>query len=262
LRVNTITLTTDFGLQDWFVGTMKGVIRGLCPKAVVVDLTHGITPGDIQSGAFALAAGCRYFPKGTIHVAVVDPGVGSSRAAMAVETASYVFLGPDNGVLSWALEAEQIKTVRRLENESCFLRPVSRTFHGRDVFAPAAARLCGGLPIGKVGPAHGEWVRLPWPEPQVRTKELRGAIVYIDRFGNAITNIRGEFLRGMDGPAVKVKAGRASVLGLADHYQAVPEGKPSAVIGSSGLMEIAVNGGSAAVKLKLKVGDPIHVRRW
>src|SRR5438034_5870447 len=126
-----ITLTTDFGLADWFVGTMKGIIVGVNPRGSIIDITHDISPGDIRAGAFALAASCRFFPKGTIHVAVVDPGVGSHRKAIAVQTANYFFVGPDNGVLSWALRQEKIKTIRALENEKYFLHPVSSTFHGR-----------------------------------------------------------------------------------------------------------------------------------
>ncbi|SPE50039.1 conserved hypothetical protein [Verrucomicrobia bacterium] len=258
--MSTITLTTDFGTQDWFVGTMKGVILGLCPKAVVVDITHDLLPGDIRSGAFALAASYRYFPKGTVHVAVVDPGVGSSRLAIAVETADYLFVGPDNGVLSFALAREKIKAVRRLENKKCFLQPVSSTFHGRDVFAPVAARLCCGLAIQKLGPVHRDLVRLSWPEPSVGKAELRGTIVYVDRFGNLITNLREDLLRNLAASSMRIRAGRASAISMATHYAAVPKGRPAALIGSSGLLEIAVNGDSAARKLKLTVGDPIQVR--
>lgn len=257
-----ITLTTDFGTQDWFVGTMKGVILGISPQAVIVDITHGIEPGDVRAGAFALAASYRYFPKRSVHLAVVDPGVGSSRPAIAVETANYFFVGPDNGVLSFALESEKIKTVRRLENKSCFLQSVSNTFHGRDVFSPVAARLCRGYPIRKLGSAHDRFVRLPWPEPSAGTNELRGTIVYIDRFGNSITNIRAEHLRKGDRSCVKLKAGRAKAFPLATHYQAVPKGSLAGVIGSSGLLEIAANGGSAARKLRLSVGDAVRVRWW
>src|SRR5271169_1802298 len=129
-----VTLTTDFGTRDWFVGTMKGVIHRIAPRARIIDLTHEITPGDIRAGAFALAAGCRFFPKGTVHVAVVDPGVGSRRQGIAVQTANAVFVGPNNGLLSWTLAKEKIRAIHALENEACFLQPVSRTFHGRDVF--------------------------------------------------------------------------------------------------------------------------------
>src|SRR5208282_3166379 len=172
------------GTRDWFVGTMKGVVAGIAPKARVIDLTHDLPQGDIRGGAFALAASCRYFPKGTVHVAVVDPGVGSRRKAIAVQTAKSIFVGPDNGVLSWALAKEKITAIHALENEAYFLQPVSRTFHGRDVFAPVAAYLSRGLPIRKLGRALKDFVRLTWPEPRVRRGGIEGEVVYIDRFGN------------------------------------------------------------------------------
>ncbi len=161
-----ITLTTDFGTRDWFVGTMKGVILSVAPRAAVVDLTQDIPPGDIRGGAFALLAGYRFFPKGTVHDAVVDPGVGKARKAIAVQTARYCFVGPDNGVLSLALANEKIQTIRSLENREYFLHPISRTFHGRDVFAPVAAHLSRGVPIQKLGRGLKDFVRLDWPRPR------------------------------------------------------------------------------------------------
>lgn len=257
--MRVITLTTDFGTKDWFVGTMQGVMLGLCPGAAIVDLTHEIPPGDVRAGAFALAASCRYFPKGTVHVAVVDPGVGGSRSALAVQTTNAIFVGPDNGVLSFALRNETIKSIRRLENPACFLRPVSHTFHGRDVFAPVAARLCRGFPLTKVGPAQPDFIRLEWPSPSASAREVRGEIVYVDRFGNLITNVGADLLTGRDLARLRMKTRRGRPIPLATHYQAVPTGKAVAVAGSSGLLEIAVNGGSAAQQLKLPVGDKIVV---
>src|SRR6266567_2035307 len=158
--MRVITLTTDFGLSDWFVGSMKGVIFRINPRTTVVDLTHDLPPGDIRAGAFALAAAYRYFPKGTIHVAVIDPGVGTKRRAIAAQTADYFFVGPDNGVLSWALQRERIKAIRALENKTYFLQPLSQTFHGRDIFAPVAAHLTAGLAIRKLGRAVSAFVHL------------------------------------------------------------------------------------------------------
>jgi S-adenosylmethionine hydrolase len=257
--VNLITLTTDFGARDWFVGTMKGVILGLCPRAAIVDITHEIPPGDIRAGAFALAASCRFFPKGAVHVAVIDPGVGGSRPAIAVQTSDYFFVGPDNGVLSFALAREKIRSIRRLENERWFLSPVSQTFHGRDIFSPVAARLSGGLAIQKLGPLAKDFLRLPWPEPRRRQNRIEGEIVYLDRFGNAITNIDAELLRRFDSARVKLRVGRRSAVPIATHYQAVPRGQLLALIGSSGLLEIAINGGSAAGRLKLRLGDKFEL---
>jgi S-adenosyl-L-methionine hydrolase (adenosine-forming) len=258
--MNLITLTTDFGTQDWFVGTMKGVILNRCPRAVIVDITHEIPAGDIRAGAFALMASHRFFPKGTVHVAVVDPGVGSARHGIAVQTANYFFVGPDNGVLSFALAKEKIKTIRRLENERLFLRPVSRTFHGRDIFAPVAARLCRGFPIHELGPLQKDFVRLPWHELRMRRQEIEGEVVHIDRFGNLVTNVEEKCLRDVFIERCRLDIGRRRNIRLATHYQAVPGGEAVALVGSSGLLEIAVNGGSAAQQLGLKIGSTFRIR--
>ena len=256
--MNLITLTTDFGTQDWFVGTMKGVILRINSRASIADLTHDVPAGDIRAGAFALMAGCRFFPKGTVHVAVVDPGVGSGRKALAVRTQDYLFVGPDNGVLSFALAREKVKSIRRLENTCYFLHPLSRTFHGRDIFAPVAAHLSRGVPVHKFGPAQKDFCRLPWPETQVQADGITGEVVYIDRFGNAITNIENARLPAPDKGTVFWKGKRLCT--MHNFYQSVPPGRAVAVPGSSGFLEIAVNGGSAAVKLRLKPGNPLTVR--
>ena len=220
--MSVITLTTDFGTSDWFVGTMKGVIAGIAPKATIIDLTHDLPPGDIRGGAFALAASYRFFPKGTVHVAVVDPGVGSRRKAIAVQTAKGFFVGPDNGVLSWALVKEKAKAVHALENEAYFLKPVSQTFHGRDVFAPVAAHLSRGVPIKKLGPALKDFVRLDWPEPRRQRGGIEGEVVYIDRFGNAITNLEERPVAGVPiAASCEVYAKRRRVCPLRTFYQGV-----------------------------------------
>ncbi|MCX6927670.1 MAG: SAM-dependent chlorinase/fluorinase [Verrucomicrobia bacterium] len=255
--MSVITLTTDFGTRDWFVGTMKGVMLYLQPQATVVDITHEILPGDIRGGAFALAASDRFFPKGTVHVAVVDPGVGSQRKAIAVRTAHCFFVGPDNGVLSWALAKQKITAIHTLENDAYFLQPVSRTFHGRDVFAPVAAHLSRGVPIKKFGPAQSDFVRLDWPEPRKRRKGIEGEVVYIDRFGNAITNLEIRELRRSDGAFCEVFAKRPRVYPLRSCYQAVEPKTPVALVGSSGFLEIAVNGGSAEEVLGLRIGTRV-----
>lgn len=258
--VRSITLTTDFGLRDWFAGTMKAVILRIQPQAAVVDVTHDIPPGDIRAGAFALAASCRYFPRGTTHVAVVDPGVGSARRAIAVQTPDYFFVGPDNGLLSWALATEKVKTVRALENERYFLQPVSGTFHGRDIFAPVAAHLSRGVAIQKLGPSLHDYVRLDWPVPKLARDHVRGEIVYFDRFGNAITNIRAETLHSLPKNPLYVSLTRKRLCPIAAFYQSVPPGTSVAVLGSSGFLEIAVNGGSAALRLGLRLGDAVRVQ--
>jgi len=255
-----ITLTTDFGTSDWFVGTMKGVILAIHPRANIVDLTHEIPAGGIRAGAFALAASCKYFPKQTIHVAVVDPGVGGPRKAIAVQTADYTFIGPDNGVLSFALAKENIKAIHQLTNEKLFLKPVSQTFHGRDVFAPVAAHLSKGLPLHRVGAKSNDFTRLPWPEPRRSGAALAGEIIHIDRFGNAITNVGRSHVTELDCSNCEILVRQKRLCALASFYDAVKPGSPVAVLGSSGFLEIAVNGSSAAGCYKLAVGDAIIVR--
>ncbi len=252
-----ITLTTDFGTRNWFVGTMKGVIAGIAPKALVINLTHEVPPGDIRGGAFALAASCGFFPKGTVHVVVVDPGVGARRKAIAARTAGGVFVGPDNGVLSWALAREKITAIHSLENEAFFLQPVGQTFHGRDVFAPVAAHLSRGVPISKLGPALEDFLRLEWPEPRRQRHGVEGEVVYIDRFGNAITNLGQELLRDPRRTLCEVYAKRRCVCRLGTCYQGVAPKTFTTLTGSSGFLEIAVNGGSAEKLLGIRIGTRV-----
>ncbi len=241
---------------------MKGVVLGINPEARLVDLTHEIPPGEIRAGAFSLLASCRFFPAGTVHLTVVDPGVGSARKAIAVKTKDFCFVGPDNGVLSWALRREKIVSVHELRNEAYFLEPVSRTFHGRDVFAPAAAHLSGGLAIQKLGPACDKVVQLAWAEQDRAGDQLRGEVIYIDRFGNAITNIQTAELEAFGGRQhLEVWRGKKAVCGLAEFYGAVPAGQAVAVPGSSGFLEIAVNSGNASQTLKLQIGARVRVRK-
>jgi S-adenosyl-L-methionine hydrolase (adenosine-forming) len=257
--VSVITLTTDFGTQDWFVGTMKGVILGIQPKARPVDITHEIAPGDIRAGAFALMAAAPYFPKGTIHVAVVDPGVGSLRRAIAVKTRRAVFIGPDNGVLTWALRHESLVEVRQITNEKLFHQPVSRTFHGRDIFAPTAAHLSAGKKFSHVGPKISDWVQLPWPDPMRSEKSLTGEIIHIDRFGNAITNLAEDLLPKNEWSKASITVKRHKLGAPVDCYAAGQTGQAMTILSSAGFLEIAVNGGSAARQLKLKCGDAVKV---
>ncbi len=252
-----ITLTTDFGGHDWFVGTMKGVVHGIEPRATIIDLTHEISPGNIRAAAFALAASYRFFPKGTVHVSVVDPGVGGRRRAIAVRSRKYFFVGPDNGVLSWALARETVLSVHELKNSAYFLNPVSHTFQGRDIFAPVAAHLCRRVPLNELGPAVNDFVRLDWPEPTKTSAGLRGEVLYIDRFGNAITNLDARRLG--DGKNWKVILLGKKVCRIVEYYQAVPPGRPLAVLGSSGFLELAVNGGNAARRLRIRVGETVLV---
>jgi len=247
-----ITVLTDFGLDDWFVGVMKGVILRLQPRLCIVDLTHHIAPGDVPGGAFALAAAYQFFPRGTIHLAVVDPGVGGARPAIVVETDDYFFIGPDNGLLSFALRREQIRRIHRLENPRYFLDAISQTFHGRDIFAPVAAHLSCGVPCQRFGARQRDFQRLPWREPRMHRGAVHGEIIYVDRFGNAISNLANKLaLAGK----FTVRIGNGFQCKVGSHYQSVSKGKAVAVPGSSGFLEVAVNGGSAASVLGLKSGS-------
>lgn len=252
-------MTTDFGTEDWFVGTMKGVILGIAPKARLVDITHVTAQGDIRGGAFALMAAASYFPKGTIHVAVIDPGVGSARRALAVKTDRAIFIGPDNGVLCWALRDQKIRSVREIANEAFFHHPVSRTFHGRDIFAPTAAHLVAGRKFSQVGPEVKDWVPLPWPVIRKTKNRLTGEILYIDHFGNAITNLSADLLPESRWQAASVSIKRCKLGVPQSNYASVKTGTPLAIISSSGFLEIAERNGSAASLLKLKVGDTVTV---
>lgn len=255
-----VTLTTDFGARDWFVAAMKGVILSIAPDAVIVDVTQDIPAGDIHAGAFALAACCEYFPRGTVHVAVVDPGVGSARNAIAVRTKHHIFVGPDNGVLSLATARKEVLAVHRIENSKLCRKPVSRSFHGRDVFAPVAAHLCRGVAIQKLGPQVKTFVRLNPPLPRVGQDCIRGEVIYIDRFGNAITNIDSRVLSKLTRFEFDVIVRGRRLCKLNSHYAAVAEGKPLVLINSCNLLEIAVNGGSAARRFRLNRGTAVSVR--
>lgn len=257
-----ITLTTDFGCRDWFVGAMKGVILEIQPGTTIVDLTHELEPGDLRGAAFALLASYRFFPKGTVHVVVVDPGVGGPRPALAVETSNYLFAAPDNGVLTFALANERIKAVHRLEIAKFFRQPVSRTFHGRDVFAPVAAHLAGGVPLRRFGSKQESCIRLDWPSVKVLEDRVEGEIVHVDRFGNLITNLDAASLRGFGDRPCEVFRGRNRLCPIAPFYGAVSVGRPLAVMGSTGFLEVAVNGASAARRFGLRVGDRLSVRPW
>lgn len=259
MKPRWITLTTDFGLEDWFVGTLKGVIAAICPEAHIVDITHGIPSGDIQAGAFALASAYRFFPSGTLHVAVVDPGVGSDRPALAVETADFIFIGPDNGLLSIAVDQQKILQIRRLGNRDWMLPKVSQTFHGRDVFAPMAAHLAAGGRFSSVGRRVKSLHHLSLPKPFRGEQEVDGTVIYVDRYGNAITNISNDGFLNQE-KAADVFVRKKRITRVHDCYQAVAPGKPVCVPGSSGFLEIAVNQGDAASQLKLRVGSGVAVR--
>jgi S-adenosylmethionine hydrolase len=256
-----VALLTDFGLRDHYVGAMKGAILSVAPDATVVDLVHEIPPGDVEGGAFALAAARGPFPAGTVFVAVVDPGVGSSRRGLAAVAGGHLFVGPDNGVLSLVLD--DAARVHHIANAALQRRDVAPTFHGRDVFGPVAAHLALGVELAAVGPAIDDPVRLPFPPVRaVGTSRWEGAIVHVDRFGNLVSCIREEALAAMVGEGGDVVVGVAgAVAPLVRTYSDVADGEPCALVGSSGLLEFALNGASAAEALGAARGDALVVRR-
>lgn len=260
-----VTFTSDFGLDDWFVGVVHGVLHGIAPHSPVVDLVHTITPGNVAHGAFVLEAAAPDFAPGTVHLAVVDPGVGTDRRALAVRAHGQWFVGPDNGLLEWALAAPGSE-VHALTEARWFRRPVSRTFHGRDVFAPVAAHIACGVPLTDLRPRLADAVRLPLPAPTAVAGGLTGHIVFIDRFGNALTDltaaaIRSAFGERLDESTLEVRIHDRSVRGLSRSYGDAPVGTLVAILGSSGRLEIAQVGGDAAVRLGLGAGDAVSLGR-
>lgn len=257
-----IALLTDFGWRDTFVGVMKGVIAGIAPRARVVDLCHDIEPQEIDQARFLLRSSVPYFPKGTIFVCVVDPGVGSARRALCVESGGRIFVGPDNGLFTEML-AEKGAKAREITNPKLRLSSVSQTFHGRDVFAPAAAHLAAGAPPSRLGKLVRDPVRLPPLDP-VRTgrRFWSGRVAHIDRFGNLITNLpAAEFLP----PAVRgaaVTAGFQTITRVCRSYAEAPEGELFLIAGSSGTIEISLNRASAAKKLGVAIGAPVELEIW
>ena len=253
-----ITLLTDFGLSGHFAGVMKGVILSICPNARFVDISHGVEPFQIAEGGFVLSQSWRYFPKGTVHVAVVDPGVGSSRRAILAEAGGHSFVAPDNGLLSLLYEEEEHR-VYDIAEERYFQHPVSQTFHGRDVFAPVAAHVARGVRPEKFGPRIEDYTRFPFAGA-VRTarRNWTGSIVQIDRFGNLITNFKvAEF---GPRPPIEILAGLATVSRLETNYEAAGMGELFVIAGSSGYFEIAAGQASAARILGCGTGAPVELR--
>lgn len=252
MKAPFVALLTDFGHADPFVGVMKGVILSRCPWARIIDLCHGVAPQDVRGAAFQLRGSAPYFHDGTLFVCVVDPGVGSKRPILWARGERHSFLAPDNGLLSWV---GPLREVRRVSDSALFLKPVSRTFHGRDIFAPVAGALAAGADPGRLGPRVKPSVRIRWPEPRRAGKGWRGQVVAVDGFGNAVTNLGPEHLKGRRGVTA---AGRT--FPLRSSYSEAAEGAPLAVLGSAGLVELSLRGGNLFRALRVLVGDTIHVR--
>jgi len=257
-----VTLTTDFGLRDAYVAEMKGVMLGIARGARqsldLVDVTHEVERHDITEGALALEAAAPFFPSGTVHLAVVDPGVGTARRGLAVAADGHIFVGPDNGLFTPFLDGDGWRAFELAEADYR-LPEVSRTFHGRDVFAPAAAHVATGVDPSRLGPRLVDPVRLAWPEVRAVAGAVAGAVVHADRFGNLITSIHARTVEPLDADVVIRVGGRE--VPLVGTYADLSVGRPGALVGSTGRLEIAVREGNAATLLRARRGTPVMVSR-
>jgi len=258
-----VTLTTDFGINDHFVGTMKGVILNIAPEAEIVDINHAVQAFDVLDGALTIAQSYSYFPVGTIHVVVVDPGVGTARRPIILSTERQYFVAPDNGVLSLIYSREERVRVRHVTGEHYFLQPVSNTFHARDIFAPVAGWLAKGVDSAKFGDEISDYIRFNAPKPKpVDGNTLRGVILKVDRFGNLVTNFTPQDVPAIFGatpPSFKIVVGKSEVTEIHANYA---EGAPNTVfgiLGSMGYLEIAANRAAAAQIVGVGKGSEVTI---
>jgi S-adenosylmethionine hydrolase len=251
-----ITLTTDYGTNERLVGTLKGVILKINPDVNIVDITHNVTPYDLLDGALAIGFSYSYFPARTIHVVVVDPGVGTERRPLLVSAENQYFVAPDNGVLSLVYEKEEGLLVRHANVEHYYLQPVSKTFHGRDVFAPVAAWLSKGWQPGSMGEEITDYKKFAMPRPKPANGSLKGVVLRVDSFGNLITNFRAEDLpaAALETGSVQFQIGTQAVTRLVDTFAKGNPGEPFVYVGSTGFLEIGVNRGSASKALNVGRG--------
>jgi S-adenosylmethionine hydrolase len=258
-----VTLLSDFGLYDPYVAEMKAVILSICPEVQIVDITHEIEKFDIHTGAFIFALATPYFPPDTIHVAVVDPGVGTKRRPIIVETKRGFYVGPDNGLLMLAAQKEEIIKVYHIINTKCMLSRVSNTFHGRDIFAPAAAYLASGISPSEFGPVVQDYVFPEFAKPKSGNGEAIGEVLYVDGFGNIVSNLSEMDLQKAgfrEGGSLSVMlVDKSLTLRFCSAYSEVPKGTALVLVGGSGFLEVAVNHGSASRMLGAKVGDSFRV---
>jgi len=259
MRKPIITLTTDFGLRDPYVAEMKAVMLSISLDTTIIDVSHEVEKFNVRMGAYILTCAAPYFPKGTIHVAVVDPGVGTERRAIIIKTKRFFFVGPDNGVLALAAEKHGIKQVYPITNRKLMLSRVSGTFHGRDVFAPVAAHLANGTALEEFGPRISRIVMPSFAKNVKKGKVVAGEVLYVDDFGNVVTSFGEKELESVGAKeAVCVRfRGNDLMLDIREAYAGAQAQKPFALIGSHGFLEIAMNQASAAKRLKAKIGDPI-----
>ncbi len=254
-----ITLTTDFGWRDSYVGAMKGVLYSLAPDAHVVDVAHDVPPHDVVHGAFVIAQAAPHFPKGSIHIGVIDPGVGSLRKALCASCDGQYFIGPDNGLFALVAHAAKQWTAYQLADTRFFRPEVSSTFHGRDIFAPVAAHLARGESPDSFGPPLERPIPLELPHFTTDERQLVGEVIYIDHFGSAVTNIRQRDVPTTSLDRVHVRVGGTTIHGLSRTYEERGRGEVLALIGSTELLEIAIRDGNAAEELDLQRGTQIFI---
>jgi len=262
MRKPILTLTTDFGLSDHYAGTMKGVILSICPDAQIVDISHGVGAFEITEGAYVIAQAYRYFPKKTVHVVVVDPGVGTARRPILMEAAGQYFVAPDNGVLSMIYAREKHK-IRLVSNEKYFRHPVSRTFHGRDIFSPVGAHLAAGVPAARMGKIIEDYLRPAFQKPTRAGKRTwSGRVLKIDRFGNVITNFHVDDFPDLDKRNIAMVIGPHETSVLAHTYAETSPGELFVIVGSSGYLEVSVAQGSAAKTIGCESGSLAELLIW
>jgi S-adenosylmethionine hydrolase len=261
VRSGIITLLTDFGVRDYFVGVMKGVILSRFSEANLVDITHDIPPHDIHGAAFTLSATYRYFPPGTVHLVVVDPGVGSDRRAVIVESGEHIFVGPDNGLFSLVLSEDEDASVRQLTNSAYFLPNVSATFHGRDIFSPVAAALARGVASAVLGPVIQNPACFELGRNDATAEgSLRGSVIHIDHFGNCVTSFRSDEMKiSFAAHAFYLRVKDVVIRKLFGYYEEAKANtrQPFLIAGSAGYLEISIAHSSAARELNITVGEPV-----
>lgn len=258
-----VTLLTDFGLSDHYVAAMKGVMLSICPDVQLVDISHEVTPFSVAEAAYTLAQAWSFFPPGTVHLAVVDPGVGSSRRPLLAEAGGHRFVYPDNGILTLILDRAASAIVRHITSERFFRQPVSQTFHGRDIFAPVAAHLAGGVPVDEFGVVIRDDIRLPLTAP-LKTSQgaWTGGILKIDRFGNIITNFVWENFSFIVEVPFELRFPGQSVTRWSPNYSEAKHSHPFVMRGSTGFLEVSLNQGNAAVLLGAKAGQPVVLQHF
>ncbi len=259
--LNSLTLTTDFGLKDGNVGVMKGVIWGIAPRCRIADISHQISPQNVREAALILARSAPYFPRDTVHVVVVDPGVGTARRPIAARLGHQNYIAPDNGILSLLLEkavkAGDVVELVHLNNPRFWRPDVSHVFHGRDIFAPTGAHLASGVPLVAMGTKIDDPVRIDFPQPIPGNNGFHGEIIHIDHFGNLSTNIRVEDMGWVE--HIQIELGDVKIPGLYHTFGELAPGALMALYGSTGNLIISEVNGSAAARLNAKIGDPVEI---